>query len=398
MRCVRRADKPLHLRVPPKYPKPSKTTPERNPNPMHARTPVIKPTAYVQRRDFLQILGAGAVGLALANAGSLRAADAGAPGTAPSVPNHGPKQLRGLFPIGSTPFTQDDKLDLESLAAQVTFCNRGGVHGFVWPQIASGWTTLSEAERMAGTEAILAAGKGGATTLVVGVQSKTGDLQEVERYAKHAVTNGADAIVSLPLPGVSDEKLLLEYYQKVGRMTDLPLIVQTQDNMSVDLVVEIYKTVPTFRHVKDEAKIGGGALQRITEIRKRTNDEVKVFSGQGVRTMITEMELGFSGHCPTVDLADVYAAAFDLWHAGKRREAFDMFGRILAFNSLGTSGRESVLVARGVFKPTVQSRKAPPTPGVDIMPGAGRPPAGPHLDDKGVLDGLNNYLKPYLRA
>jgi len=135
--------------------------------------------------------------------------------------------------------------------------------------------------------------QGWATTLVVGVQSKTGDLQEVERYAKHAIKNGADAIVSLPPPGVADEKLLLEYYQKVGRMTELPLIVQTQENMSVDLVVQIFKTVPNFRHVKDEANIGGGALQRITEIRKRTNDEVKVFSGQGVRTMITEMELGF---------------------------------------------------------------------------------------------------------
>ena len=34
--------------------------------------------------------------------------------------------------------------------------------------------------------------------------------------------------------------------------------------------------------------------------------------------MIDEMRLGFSGHCPTTVLADFYAAAFDLWHAGKR--------------------------------------------------------------------------------
>jgi dihydrodipicolinate synthase/N-acetylneuraminate lyase len=365
---------------------------------------MTKPTGDVRRRDFLQFLGAGALGLALANAGSLRAAEPGAPAPAATIPRSGRKQLRGLFPIGSTPFMEDDKLDLESLAAEVSFCNRGGVHGFVWPQIASGWTTLSEAERMAGTEAILAAGKGGATTLVVGVQSKTGNIQEVERYAKHAVKNGADALVSLPPPGVSDEKVLLDYYQQVGRMTELPLFVQTIENMSIDLVVEIFKTIPTAKYVKDEANPGGGALGRITEIRNRTNDEMKVFSGQGVRTMINEMELGFSGHCPTVALADVYAAAFDLWHAGKRQEAFDMFGRILAFNSLGTSGRDSVLIARGVFKPTVKSRNAPPAAGVEFTPapgaggGGGGPRGGPHLDDKGVRDALNNYLKPYLRA
>ena len=42
--------------------------------------------------------------------------------------------------------------------------NRGGVQGFMWPQIASGWNDLlNETERMDGAEAILAAGKGGST-------------------------------------------------------------------------------------------------------------------------------------------------------------------------------------------------------------------------------------------
>ena len=360
---------------------------------MKPRSQPANRTSELPRREFLQFLGAGALGLSLTGVGSLRAADPAAPKPVAAAPRSGPKPLRGLFPIGQTPFTADDKLDLESLAAQVTFCNRGAVHGFVWPQIASGWTTLSEPERLAGAEAILAAGKGGATALVVGVQSKSGDLQEVERYAKHAATNGADAIVSLPPPGVSDEKVLLDYYQQVGRMTELPLFVQTIENMSVDLVIEIFKTIPTAKQVKDEATAGGGPLQRVTEIRKRTNDEMKVFSGQGVRTLINEMELGFSGHCPIVGLADVYAAAFDLWHAGKRREAFDMFGRVLAFNSLGTADSNGLLIARGVFNPITKSRATPGMGG-----GGGGRGVGPRLDNAGVRAALNNYLKPYLKA
>jgi dihydrodipicolinate synthase/N-acetylneuraminate lyase len=379
---------------------------------MNMQTPVKEETGKLQRREFFKLLSTSALGLALAGSDSLRAAELGAASSAPASPRSGPKPLRGLFPIGETPYTEDDKLDVESLAGEVTFCNRGGVHGFVWPQIASGWTVLNEAERMAGAEAILATGKGGATALVIGVQSKTGDMQEVERYAKHAAKNGADAIVSLPLPGVSDEKALLDYYQKVGKMTDLPLFMQTQENMSVDLVVDVFKTVPTARNVKDEASAGGGPLQRITEIRRRTNDEMKVFSGNGVRTMINEMELGFLGHCPTVALADVYASAFDLWHAGKHQEAFDMFGRILAFNSMGNTGRNSVLIARGIFKHPVRSRNAPSTPGVEYAPepgagggrrgggagGGGGARGGPQLDDQAVRNALNNYLKPYLRA
>jgi dihydrodipicolinate synthase/N-acetylneuraminate lyase len=366
---------------------------------MNAKSQPAHPSSDLPRRNFLQLLGAGAVGLALTRAGSFRAAEPGASAAAAAKPRSGPKQLRGLFPIGQTPFTADDKLDLEALAAQVAFCNRGHVHGFVWPQIASGWTNLTEPERLAGAEAILTAGKGGNTALVIGVQSKTGDVAEVERYAKHAAAHGVDAIVSLPPPGVSDEKILLDYYQQVGRMTELPLFVQTQENMSVDLVVEVFKTIPTAKQVKDEAAAGGGPLQRITEIRKRTNDEMKVFSGQGVRTMINEMELGFSGHCPVVALADVYAAAFDLWHAGRRQDAFDMFGRILAFGSLGTADANSILVARGVFKPTVKSRATPGMGGGGGgTGGGGGARGGPRLDEKGIRDGLDHYLKPYLRA
>ena len=91
------------------------------------------------RRDFLQMFGLGVAGFALSNTG-LRAAPA--------------KPLRGLFPIGFTPFTPDNKIDLEGLAAQVKFCNRGGVHGLMWPQNASGWTNLSDQERLDGNEAV----------------------------------------------------------------------------------------------------------------------------------------------------------------------------------------------------------------------------------------------------
>ena len=399
---------------------------------MKTQTPVKEHAVELQRREFLQLLGTSALGLALSGAGCaskpsgtpIAVANRAEQPPTGAGPRSGPKPLRGLFPIGETPYTADDKLDTESLANEVIFCNKARVHGFAWPQVASGWTALKEPERMAGAEAILAAGKGGSTALVIGVQSTTGNMEEVKRYAEHAASHGADAIVSLPPPGVSDETKLLAYYQQVGKMTDLPLFVQTQESMSVDLVVNIYKTVPNARNVKDEASAGGGALQRITEIRKRTDDKMLVFSGQGVRTMINEMELGFSGHCPTVALSDVYAQAYDLWHAGKRREAFDMFGRILAFNSMGSTGRDSIMIVRGIFKHPLHSRNAPAAAGVSYTPepgaggggrgggaggrgggagggrggGAGGAGSGPQLDDNALRAALDNYLKPYLRA
>ena len=103
------------------------------------------------------------------------------------------------------------------------------------------------------------------------------------------------------------------------------------------------------------------------------------------------MRLGFAGHCPYTGISDLYASAFDLWHAGKRREAFDMFGRILAFNSITGSGAY-VLAARGIFKETTKSR---PTPGPGAARGA-RP-----LDEaskQAIREALGSFLKPYLRG
>jgi dihydrodipicolinate synthase/N-acetylneuraminate lyase len=328
------------------------------------------------RREFLQMLGFGIAGLALPNSAVRAAAE---------------RPLRGLFPIGFTPFTPDNKVDLEGLAAQVRFCNRGGVHGFVWPQIASAWTTLSDTERMEGTEAILSAGKGGKTALVIGVQSP--DPEAVARYAKQAEKLGADAIVSLPPAGVTDEKALLAYYQHVGNLTGLPLFAQSTGNMSVDLLVEMFKTVPTLRYVKDEA---GNPLERITELRQKTGDQLKVFSGQGVATMITEMERGFTGHCPYATLADVYAQAFDLWHQGRKREAFDMFGRIQAFGTITPISSMEIMIARGVFKPGTTSRPAPTVPGSEGRGGGRR--GGRQLSIEEIRQELDLYLKPYLKA
>ena len=57
--------------------------------------------------------------------------------------------MRGVFPIAFTPVDANDKVDYDGMISEVRFCQKGGVHGLAWPQIASGWTVLSEAERRA---------------------------------------------------------------------------------------------------------------------------------------------------------------------------------------------------------------------------------------------------------
>jgi dihydrodipicolinate synthase/N-acetylneuraminate lyase len=326
----------------------------------------------LDRRQFLGALSLGAAALAVPQ---IMRAQTAAP------------RLAGVFPIGFTPVNAQNQVDFDGLAAQVQFCRRGGVHGLAWPQIASGWTTLTEEERMHGAETILSAARGGTTAIVIGVQSRTADFKETERYARQAEKLGADAIICIAPPGVTTPSELLLFYQRLGKVTSLPLFAQTGGDFSVDLVIEMFNTIPTFRYVKDEA---GDPLVRVTEIRRRTNDQLNCFSGKGVTTMITEMERGFVGHCPFVSLADLYASAYDSYHAGKVRDAFDQFGRIEAASSMFPQSDIDVLIARRVFRPGTTTRLAPPAPGTDSRRKVTSP------DE--IRHDLDTYLQPYLRA
>jgi dihydrodipicolinate synthase/N-acetylneuraminate lyase len=320
------------------------------------------------RRNFLQFVAGGSLCLA-------------APPT-----NATAKQLRGVFPIAQTPFTDSDKLDVHSLAEQLRFIHRGGVHGFVWPQLASEWSTLTESERMEGAEALGAAARKLRPALVLGVQAPTTDA--AVRYAIQAKKVGATAIISLAPADEKDPKAVVAYYKRVGEATDLPLFAQAVGNMSVATLIEMYKIIPTFRYVKDEA---GQPLFRIRELREQSSDQLKLFTGDHGRTMIDEMNRGVSGTMPAASFADLYASVWDSWQEGKRKEAMEMFGRVsMLISEISVYGIESlkyILQLRGVFQ-NYQTREKHNNEHV------GR------LDEKGkeTIRQMLEEVKPWLKA
>jgi 4-hydroxy-tetrahydrodipicolinate synthase len=344
----------------------------------------------LNRRDFVHTLYAGAACLGF-GAVSLRGET-----TARGKP------LRGIFPIAQTPFTESNKLDVDSLVEQVRFIDRGRVHGFVWPQLASEWSTLSDSERLEGAEVIASEGKKRSPAIVLGVQDP--DVATAVRYAKHAEKVGADAIISLPPSRENNPQAILGYYKAVGSATGLPLFVQAVGNMSVELVLEMYKAIPTFRYLKDEA---GQPLMRIAKLRSGSSDELKVFTGGHGRTLLDEMSRGFSGSMPAASFADLYAAAWDQWHEGKQKEALETFGDAsILINEIGAYGLESmkyILCLRGVFK-TYMTREQPAKAGggsaaaAALASGAGASSARLDEEGKRVLRNLLDAMRPCLRA
>jgi dihydrodipicolinate synthase/N-acetylneuraminate lyase len=311
------------------------------------------------------------------------------------------KPLRGLYAIAQTPFTPDDVLDTDALAAEVRFINRGRVAGMIWPVFASSWSTLSDAERILGAETILAAGKGGKSALAIAVQNTAWDTQTSVRYARHAAEHGADAIVSIPPNNgwnVSDEAIL-DYYRTIGAATNLPLIVQTRGTMSVDLMIEMFSRIPTMKATKDEV---GDPLSRVGELIERTGNKLAVWAAGGAtgNLLLEELPAGIVGLCPTPQLADLLQQVMNLYWSDKKNQAFDMFGRVQAFATI-PGAMEYLMVARGVFKENAKTRVQPMEPEAK-SPGAGgggrRAAPLTETQEQAIRKALTDYLGPFLIA
>jgi hypothetical protein len=116
------------------------------------------------------------------------------------------------------------------------------------------------------------------------------------------------------------------------------------------------------------------------------------------------MPLGLAGLCPTPQYAEYLQQVMDLYAAGKKQQAFDMFGRVQAFATI-PGATEYMMIARGVFKETTKFRQQPgndsaanPNGVVPTKPrGANKKPLT-DAQKQFIRDALDTYLKPYMRS
>jgi dihydrodipicolinate synthase/N-acetylneuraminate lyase len=270
------------------------------------------------------------------------------------------------------------------MVRQQQFLNRGKVAGMAWPQNASGWQSLTQDEWHRGAEAL--ASVKGDTALVLGVQTQGFDVAKSQAYARKAKSLNADAIISLVPPSASDAEAA-SYFKALSDASGLPIMVQAVGDVSVDSLIALAAAVPSVIAVKDEA---GDPLERAPDLLRKSQGKLADFSGGGGRTFFAELEMGFLGTCPYAGLADVLQTSFNAYRAGKKREAYDIFGRFLAFDSL-PHANDYVMKARGVFAEDAIMR---------ANPGAIRPRRGPITEahKAEIRAVLNSHLKPFLVA
>ena len=298
-----------------------------------------------------------------------------------------PNGFRGIFPIVATPYLENGGVDMPTLAKETRFLHRAGVHGIVWPQLASEYALLAFEERIAGAETIVTAAKGLRPKVVIGVQAE--DAETAVKYAEHAKKIGPDAIIALPPRKGNQREFDLaaveDYYRKIAAACPLPMFMQAIGNMSVAFVAKLTREIPNLYFVKDEA---GHTLSRITQFLELAQEKKPLpFTGGHGRTLIDEMARGSAGSMPAASWVDLYVRVWRLWHEGRRAEAMDMFSKVMLFvtevSAWGLPALAYVLHLRGVF-PNWRVRN----------------PQARKLDEhaKQSLERTLAFVKPYLTA
>lgn len=276
------------------------------------------------------------------------------------------KSLRGIFIIMATPYADSGEVDWEDLVREVDFLDRCGVHGMVWPQLASEYYKLSKEERFRGMEALAKACRARRPALVLGVQGP--DTAAALEYTRHAEKLQPDALIAIPPTEAKTLDDFRQYYRAIARETKRPIFIQTTGGAKgiepkIELLVELAREFPQLGYVKEEYN---PVIERMRELARHRPVVHSIFSGGGGRGMTYEMRLGMDGTMPGAPYADLYVRVWEAWQEGRHDQAREIFSKLLLLLNCeqqipGT--RLYVMKKRGVFK-TMRSRNLnfQPTP------------------------------------
>lgn len=263
------------------------------------------------------------------------------------------KAWEGIFVIMQTPFLETLEIDAESLAKESDFLARCRVHGVVWPAGAGETKSISNRERMRYSETVVKAVKG-RTTVLIGVHGA--NKFDAMDYARHAEKIGADGIHALgPTDDTADQQILADYFESIASVSQLPMCIQVSNaGMTTDFLLKMADRIPSLRILKLEA---GNVPHEVSKVVRERKRPLIPSTGGGAMNLINEMERGSGGTMAGAGLADIQAEVWDLFHAGKKKEAQTLFAKFLPAAVLERRTtyvlQKEILRRRGIFKTVV---------------------------------------------
>ncbi|ELX10603.1 dihydrodipicolinate synthase DapA [Janthinobacterium sp. HH01] len=237
--------------------------------------------------------------------------------------------FKGIIAYPVTPFTQDDRVDLPTLARLIDDLVGQGVHGIA-PLGSTGESAyLDDKEWDAVAHASLQAVNRRLPT-VVGISDLT--TRGAVRRARYAQQAGADALMVLP---VSYWKLtpdeIVMHYATIGDAVDIPIMLYNNPatsgiDLAPELIARICREVPAVTMVKEST----GDIQRMHRLVQLTEGRVPFFNGSNPLALAA-LAAGASGWCTAAPnlQAQLPLALYEAVAAGELATARALFYRQL---------------------------------------------------------------------
>jgi len=191
--------------------------------------------------------------------------------------------FEGVYPAMTTPFTEDDAVDHDQLAANARYLERAGVDGVVPVGSTGESATMSHDEHVAVIETV----RDALDDIPVIAGTGSNNTEEALSLSRRAADAGADGLLLIsPYYNMPEPQGFLDHYRTIADAVDLPQIVynvpsRTGRSIPADVTVEL-AAHPNIRGYK----AASGDLNLISEVIERTRDEAfAVLSGDDGLTL-----------------------------------------------------------------------------------------------------------------
>ncbi|MFQ5972376.1 MAG: dihydrodipicolinate synthase family protein [Alphaproteobacteria bacterium] len=275
--------------------------------------------------------------------------------------------LSGIVPSLNTPFTADDRVDIESVHRQVDHVIDRGCAGMLVLAVAGEGASLAADEFQSVVEAVVTHCRG-RRPVIVSVTAPA--IGESVRRAELVARLGAGGVLFQPAAGLRGDRL----ERALLALSDAgPGLLMLQDldwhgpGLELDDILRLFDRVPAFRALKIETVPAGPKYSAVLDL---TAGRLHVSGGWAVTQMLDALDRGVHAFMPT-GLEATYVAIHRLHRAGRVEEARTLFEAalpVLAFANqhIDVSIRffKELRRADGIF---TTNRCRPPVPELDAI-------------------------------
>ncbi|MBB3465120.1 dihydrodipicolinate synthase family protein [Rhizobium sp. BK377] len=272
---------------------------------------------------------------------------------------------KGVYAIATTPFLPDGSLDTPSIDRLTEFYQDSGVTGMTILGIMGEAPKLEPAESRAIIRQVVGRSR---VPVVVGVSAP--GFAAMRSLARDAMDMGAAGVMIAPTPLLRTDEQIVQYFaQAVDAVgADVPWVLQDYPLtltvvMSSGVIAKIISDHPSCLMLKHEDWPG---LEKISKLRAMQKaGDLRPFSilcGNGGMFLDFEPERGADGAMTGYGFPDMLVELINLFAAGKRDEAHDLFDAHLPLIryeqqlGVGLAVRKHVLMRRGVITSDAQRK------------------------------------------